>query len=89
MPIATFITDTSTTVTPLRVAICGAGPGGLATAIALRRLSDVDVTLYDQATELREVGAGIRIGYNSWRVLEELGVADRVHGHAKVVHEHR
>jgi salicylate hydroxylase len=74
---------------PLRIAVSGAGPAGLAAAIALQRLPEVEVTLYEQATELREVGAGIRIGYNSWRVLEELGVADKVYGHAKLVHEHR
>ena len=84
MPVATH-----TSSEPLRIAISGAGPAGLAAAIALRQLSDVEVTLFEQATELREVGAGIRIGYNSWRVLEELGVADKVHGHPKLVHEHR
>jgi salicylate hydroxylase len=88
MPIAISASD-SQEASPLRIAICGAGPGGLAAAIALRQLANVEVTLYDQATELREVGAGIRIGYNSWRVLEELGVAEKVHGHPKVIHEHR
>jgi salicylate hydroxylase len=74
---------------PLQIAISGAGPAGLAAAIALRQLPGVEVTLYEQATELKEVGAGIRIGYNSWKVLEELGVAEKVYGHAKLVHEHR
>ncbi len=61
---------------PLRVAIVGAGPGGLATAIALAKIPNVEVAVYEQAGELREVGAGISIGTNSWRVLELLGVAD-------------
>ncbi|WOO80007.1 6-methylsalicylic acid decarboxylase atA [Vanrija pseudolonga] len=73
----------------LRVAISGGGPAGLAAAIALREVPGVDVTIYEQATELREVGAGIRIGFNSWKVLELLGVEDKVYGHKKVVHEHR
>lgn len=61
---------------PLTVAIIGAGPGGLATAIALSRNAGVSVSVYEQASVLREVGAGISIGANSWRVLDALGVAE-------------
>jgi salicylate hydroxylase len=61
---------------PLRVAIIGGGPGGLATAIALSKVPDVEATIYEQASVLREVGAGISIGQNSWNVLELLGVAN-------------
>lgn len=76
--------------TPLiRVAISGGGPAGLAAAIALLDKPGFDVVIYEQATELREVGAGLRVGYNSWRVLELLGVADKVTGHIKVDHQHR
>lgn len=60
----------------LRVAVVGGGPGGLATAIALSQVPQVTVTIYEQASVLREVGAGIHIGTNSWNVLEALGVAD-------------
>ncbi|KAI2619623.1 FAD/NAD(P)-binding domain-containing protein [Hypoxylon sp. NC1633] len=60
----------------LRVAIIGGGPGGLATAIALSKIPNVSATIYEQATVLREVGAGISIGTNTWNVLELLGVAD-------------
>ncbi|OAL56510.1 putative monooxygenase [Pyrenochaeta sp. DS3sAY3a] len=63
-------------VSKLRIAIVGGGPGGLATAIALSRIPHVEVRIYEQAHELREVGAGISIGSNSWKVLELLGVAD-------------
>lgn len=67
----------------LHVAIIGGGPGGLATAIALSALSSVEVkvTLYEKARELREIGAGLNIGYNSWRVLELLGARSEVNGH--------
>lgn len=82
--------STETPGTPqLRVAISGGGPAGLAAAIALLEKPGFDVTIYEQATELREVGAGLRVGYNSWRVLELLGVADKVKGHVKVDHQHR
>ena len=42
---------------PLRIAVVGAGPGGLATAIHLLRLKVVELSVFDQARELREVGA--------------------------------
>lgn len=67
---------------PLRVAIVGGGPGGLGTAIALSKIRNVEVTIYEQASILREVGAGISIGPNSWKVLELLGAADALNsGH--------
>lgn len=66
----------------LRVAVVGGGPGGLATAIALSKIPDVDVQVYEKDKVLREVGAGINISANSWNILELLGVADTlVSGH--------
>ncbi|KAI9825928.1 MAG: hypothetical protein M1819_000447 [Sarea resinae] len=73
----------------LRIAICGGGPGGLGAAIALSALPNVEISLYEQAKELREIGAGIRIGYNCWKMLELLGAADRVKGHRKDAVVHR
>lgn len=68
--------------TPLRVAVVGGGPGGLATAIALSKTPNVEVHVYEKDKILREVGAGINIGANSWNVLGLLGVADSlVSGH--------
>ncbi|KAK6066752.1 Chaperone protein DnaK [Seiridium cupressi] len=60
----------------LKVAIVGGGPGGLATAIALSKIPNVEITVYEQASLLREVGAGISVGTNTWNVLSLLGVAD-------------
>ena len=60
----------------LRVAIVGGGPGGLATAIALQQVPNISVAIYEQASVLREIGAGISIGQNTWNVLELLGVAN-------------
>lgn len=59
----------------LRVAIIGAGPAGLGAAIEFARLPFVDWTLYEQATEIREIGAGISIQPNTWRLLEVMGAA--------------
>jgi len=47
------------TARPLKIAIVGAGMGGLATAAALR-LIGIDVTVYEQATKFARIGAGIQ-----------------------------
>lgn len=57
---------------PLRVLIAGAGIGGLATAIALTRISgiqDLDIQIYEQAPELREIGASIALSPNVFYLL--------------------
>lgn len=45
----------------LRIAVIGAGPAGLGAAIEFAKLPFVDVRVYEQAQELREVGTGISI----------------------------
>lgn len=60
---------------PLRVLISGAGVGGLCAAAALLRRG-IDVEVYEQATELKEVGAGVQLSANGTRVLHSLGVAE-------------
>ncbi|KAK2596586.1 hypothetical protein N8I77_013467 [Diaporthe amygdali] len=61
----------------LNIIIVGAGLGGLATAIALRRTGH-DVTVFEQAPELMEVGAGIQVPPNSGKLLERWGVMQRL-----------
>jgi salicylate hydroxylase len=59
----------------LRVLISGAGVGGLCAAAALLRRG-IDVEIYEQATEVKEVGAGVQLSANGTRVLHALGVAE-------------
>lgn len=59
---------------PLRVAVVGAGIGGLAAAIALRA-KGFQVEVFDQVRELSEIGAGVSLGANGMRVLGTLGIA--------------
>jgi len=73
-----YIMSAETKPKILNVAIVGGGPGGLATAIALSKIPNVKATIYEKASVLREIGAGISIGQNSWNVLELLGAADSV-----------
>lgn len=60
-----------------KVAIVGAGIGGLATALALSR-KGFDVQVYEQARKLGEVGAGVALGANSIRLLDRLGLQKRL-----------
>jgi 2-polyprenyl-6-methoxyphenol hydroxylase-like FAD-dependent oxidoreductase len=56
----------------LRVAIIGGGIGGVAAANALLQ-HGIDVGIYEQASALSEVGAGVTIQPNSIRLLRRLG----------------
>jgi salicylate hydroxylase len=56
-----------------KVVVIGGGIGGLAAALALLRRG-IDVDVYEQSTELKEVGAGIHISSNGTRVLDALGL---------------
>ncbi|MFE6735936.1 FAD-dependent monooxygenase [Microbacterium sp. NPDC057650] len=61
-----------------RIAIIGGGMGGLTAAIALTKIAGVQVTVFEQASRLGEVGAGVTVAPNAARVLERLGVLDRI-----------
>jgi len=58
---------------PLRVAVVGAGLGGLVAANALLKRG-FEVSVYEQASKLSEVGAGIQITPNAVKVLRALGL---------------
>lgn len=60
-----------------KIAIAGAGIGGLAAGLALLR-QGIDVDIYEQVTQLKEVGAGVQISPNGSRVLQALGLADEI-----------
>jgi salicylate hydroxylase len=55
----------------LRIAMIGGGIGGLTAAQALRRRG-VDVTVYEAAPELKEIGAGVALGPNAMKALRAL-----------------
>jgi|SRR5450756_2508905 len=58
-----------------RIAIVGGGIGGLAAAAFLRK-GGLPCVVYEQARELREVGAGVVVAPNAARLLRSLGVLD-------------
>jgi salicylate hydroxylase len=57
------------------IAIIGGGIGGLAAAAFLHR-AGVPATVYEQAAQLREIGAGVVVAPNAARLLRALGVLD-------------
>jgi len=57
--------------------VVGGGIGGLAAALALRRVG-VEVVVFERAAELREVGAGVSLWANAVRSLRALGVYGEV-----------
>jgi salicylate hydroxylase len=59
----------------LRIAVVGGGIGGLTLAIALAA-RDVPCTVYEQAPEHREIGAGVALSANATRHLHRLGLGD-------------
>jgi len=56
-----------------KVLIIGAGIGGLTAAIALRQ-AGFQVEVFERASELKEIGAGIGLSANATRVLGHLGL---------------
>src|SRR5262245_54272950 len=60
-----------------RIAVIGAGIGGVAAACALRK-QGCEVHVYERAAELGEVGAGLQLGPNAVKVLRALGIEERL-----------
>ncbi|KAK4188708.1 salicylate hydroxylase [Podospora australis] len=69
------------TTPPFRVAIIGGGIGGLTVALFLHHFCEaqsVQVDVYEQTGEYREIGAGIGLGVNATKLLHKIGVGDAV-----------
>src|SRR5262245_43725914 len=61
----------------MRAIVVGAGIGGLAAALSLRRAGH-EVTLAEQTPRFTEIGAGIQLAPNATRELRRLGLLDAV-----------
>ena len=59
------------------IAIIGGGIGGVAAAVALHR-AGIEATVYERASEFREVGAGMMLWPNATRILKEFGLLEKV-----------
>jgi 2-polyprenyl-6-methoxyphenol hydroxylase-like FAD-dependent oxidoreductase len=66
--------------------IVGAGIGGLAAGLALRR-AGWRIRIFEQAKHLRELGFALLLAPNAMRALRELGVADQVRARSVVAQQ--
>src|ERR1700751_3008604 len=70
-----------------KIAIIGAGMGGMAAAAPLRR-AGLDVEGFEQAHQFGRIGAGIQMLPNSMKVLRGIGVEDRLRQRAFAPYSH-
>jgi salicylate hydroxylase len=67
----------------LRVAVVGGGLGGLTLAIALRA-HGITTTVFERASELRAMGAGVTLSANGTRLLRRFGIDDELYAASAV-----
>ena len=72
----------------MKAIIIGAGIGGLSAAIALGKIG-MEVKLFESKQEVRFAGAGLGIGANAVRALQQLDVGDQVLRAGRVLDELR
>lgn len=61
----------------MRILVIGGGIGGLATAIGLRQHGH-EPLVFEQAPQLREVGAGVSLWPNALQAADHLGIGDAI-----------
>lgn len=72
---------------PLRIAIVGGGIGGLCAALSLNHHcteGSIQIDVFEQAPEYKEIGAGLGIGVNASKLLHRLEVGaavNKISGH--------
>lgn len=63
----------------VQVAIIGGGIGGLALVLAMQRfckMSDFDVHVYESATQISQIGAGITVWQRTFELLSDMGMEE-------------
>ncbi|MFN0317222.1 MAG: 3-hydroxybenzoate 6-monooxygenase [Burkholderiales bacterium] len=70
------------------VLIVGGGIGGLAAALALAR-QGLEVRVFEQASEMGEIGAGIQLGPNAFAAFDALGVGEQARARAVYIERMR
>ncbi|KAK4663049.1 hypothetical protein QC763_600780 [Podospora pseudopauciseta] len=66
---------------PFNIAIIGGGIAGLTTALFLHHFcppGSIEINIYEQAEQYREIGAGINLGVNATKLLHQIGLGDKI-----------
>lgn len=68
---------------PFRIAIVGGGIGGLFCTLAVHHHCSaagvpVQIDVYEQAAQYKEIGAGVGVGINAARLIHRLGIGDKL-----------
>jgi salicylate hydroxylase len=62
-----------------KIAIVGGGLGGLFAALSIHHhcpSNDIQIDVYEQAAQYKEIGAGVAIGPNAAKLIEKLGLLE-------------
>lgn len=67
---------------PFRIAIIGGGIGGLFTALCIHHHCNttrpLEINIYEQASEFKEIGAGVGLGVNAARLFHKIGLGEQL-----------
>ena len=68
-----------------QISIIGAGIGGLTLGNILKQ-QNLDFTIYESATEIKPVGAGIMMAVNAMQIFEKLGLKEKIENAGNKIH---
>lgn len=68
---------------PFRIAIIGGGIGGLFCALCVHHHcaavnAKIQIDVYEQASQYKEIGAGVGIGINAARLIHKIGLGEKL-----------
>lgn len=68
---------------PFRIAVVGGGIGGLSCALFLHHHCSnsgaiVKIDVYEQASQYKEIGAGVGLGINAARLIHQIGIGEKL-----------
>ena len=70
---------------PFRVAVVGGGIGGLFCALSIHHHCEqfpLAIDVYEQASQYKEIGAGVGLGINAARLIHKVGLGDELNSFA-------
>ncbi|KFF01014.1 monooxygenase [Chryseobacterium formosense] len=68
-----------------QISIIGAGIGGLTLGNILKQ-HDLDFTIYESASEIKPVGAGIMMAVNAMQIFDKLGLKEKIESKGNKIH---